>query len=525
MNETQDVVIELSEPQTAVLSARTPLVLDMAGQGSGKSQNIGYHSGMMLQDFPQLLGFIGANTLLQLSQSTLARVFKTWADAYGLTEFDQKANPAGAFVVDKRPPPHFKRFHRLRDYNGTISFYSGALVFLGSLDNYKAHEGKEFAWAHLDETKDTKEDALKDVILGRLRQYGLWFNQAGDLQYNPDITQASQLMDEGWTAWNPLFIHTSPATGGVPWLNEMFKLGKFEKEIKKEVLKKDRGFFHKVIDGKTIVIYSTHHNQPNLPPNYIANRSATLSAEKIMLNVYAYPFAKSGGEYFPEFHRDKHVREVKHTPGLPVHQSWDFNVVPYMTLICAQVKFLNRYVDAVGVKWDNPEPGFTMLEVMRISVYKEYCLESPRNTTDAVCEAFAQDHPVEETEVYYYGDSSGLNRIPGLGSLTNFKIIEDALFAYMHNNSKQVKNPNVTPLKRRDLLNDIFSGRLPAVEIEVDTDCIELIDDLENVKLGIKGKVKKREKDAATGGTFEKYGHASDALECFVSEICKPYIS
>ena len=33
--------LNLSEPQGAVYYARTPLVLDMAGQGAGKTENIG----------------------------------------------------------------------------------------------------------------------------------------------------------------------------------------------------------------------------------------------------------------------------------------------------------------------------------------------------------------------------------------------------------------------------------------------------------------------------------------------------
>ncbi len=135
--EQYDVIVQLSEPQTAVMASRQARILNMAGQGSGKSQVIGYSSGMFISDFPQMLGFIGANTYLQLSQSTLVRVFDTWAKVYGFTEYDAKTNPGGAYIVDKRPPFHFQRFHKLRDYGGTISFYNGCLIFLGSLDNYK----------------------------------------------------------------------------------------------------------------------------------------------------------------------------------------------------------------------------------------------------------------------------------------------------------------------------------------------------------------------------------------------------
>lgn len=526
MQENNDIEILLSEPQTAVLSTRAAVILDMAGQGSGKSQNIGYSSGMFLTDFPEALGFIGANTYTQLSQSTLVRVFQNWRDVYGLTEYDAKSNPAGAFVVDKRPPAHFVRMHYLRDYEGTISFYNGALVFIGSLENYKAHDGKEFAWAHLDETKDTKEEALKEVIIGRLRQYGVWYQkETGDVYYNADISKAES-EEAGLIAWNPLYIHTSPALGGVDWINKMFKLEKFAEDIKTAVLKEEAGYFHREFENKAVIIYSTHHNSHNLPPNYIENQKANLLEEdKILKLVYGYPFAKSGGEWFPFFRKDKHVRKSPFKPGIPIHQTWDFNATPYVTLECAQIEFVTRYLDEVGNKHNEPKPGFKALEVMIIWFYKEYCLLPPQDSTEATCHAFAQDHTPGIDEAFYYGDGSGLSRIPGMGSLSNFKIVESNLYMFFHNDSKKVKFPNVAPFTRRDLLNKIFAGQIPTVEIYIDPDgCPNLVEDCELVKKGPKGKLKETDKDPITKKLFEKRGHPTDAMEYLVSEVCKHYI-
>jgi hypothetical protein len=241
--------------------------------------------------------------------------------------------------------------------------------------------------------------------------------------------------------------------------------------------------------------------------------------------IYAYPFAKTGGEYYPYFRKDKFVRQVKYQPGVAVHGTWDFNVVPFMTHVCAQIQFLTRYLDEVGNKYDEPQPGYKAIEVMRISFYKEYCLKSPLNTTEAVCDAFLEDHDPMYCELTYYGDASGLHRIPGLGSHTNFKTVEEKLFAFLHNGSKQVRDPNVGVFKRRDLLNKIFKGDIPEVEIEFDEDnCPETIADFENVKLGPKGKAKSSTEDKDTGEKFQKWGHPTDAVEYLVSEVCKHYI-
>lgn len=518
-----DIVIELSEPQSAILSSRASVLLNMAGQGAGKSKVIGYSTGQMILEFPRLIGFIGANTHLQLSQSTLARVFETWREVYGLEEYDEKQRPHGVFVVDKRPPSHFRRMHWLRKYEGTISFWNGALIYIGSLENYKAHDGKEFAWAHLDETKDTEEAALKDVILGRLRQYGLWYDKyTSDLHL--DINKDSE-KPESWVAWNPLHIHTSPALDGVDWLNKMFKLSEYAQDIKAAVMQEERAFFNCRFGNKEVVIYSTHHNAHNLPPNYIANQKENLGDDdKILMLIYGYPFGKSGGEYYTNYRRDLHVKPVPFNPALPVHQGWDFNVVPYMTCIPVQFDEVVKFIDQAGIKYDRPAEGREMIEVTIIKVYTEYCLPDPQNTTEAVCNVFAEDHDPDVTEIYYYGDASGLNRIPGMGSKTNFRMIEDTLYMFMHNGSKKVKAPNVAPLKRRDLLNAIFAGRHPDIEIEIDPECVKLIEDLENVKLGNKGKVKKRKKDDKTGEMVEKHGHPSDALEYIISEVFKDRI-
>lgn len=522
--EEKDLEIWLSEPQTAVLETRKPQTLNMAGQGWGKSRLIGYSSGMFITDFPEIKGFIGANTDMQLTQSTLVPVFKAWAETYGYEEYDSKTNPSGAYVIDKKPPFHFKKNHKLRRYGNTISFYNGAIVFLGSLENYKAHDGKEFGWAHLDETKDTKEKALDDVIIARLRQYGLWYDRNKDLFFDDTIDEAESIR-RGWTAWNPLYIHTSPAVGGVDWINKKFNLYPFAKEIKRKVLRKDKDYFFREFGNMCVVISSAYHNKHNLPPNYLANQEASLiSEEKILRNVHGYPFSKSGGEFYFAFRRDWHVGKVPYLKGETVWQSWDFNVVPYMTCLCLQIEYLQRWLDPEGKKHDNPEPGSIPIDVMRLRFYKEYCLASPKNSIDSVCAEFTSDHDPLETEVYYTGDASGLSRIPGLGSYTNFGAIAEKMALYLHNSSKQVKAPNLGIFKRRDLVNQILAGVHPGVEVIIDEDCEKLIEDMENVKEGPDGKVKTKVKDEDTKKQFEAHGHTGDAFEYVVCRICKEYL-
>jgi hypothetical protein len=525
MQNVETVEIVLSEPQEALLNCRQPVIGTIAGQGGGKSWFIGVASGIMITSFPRVRGFIGANTYDQLSGATLKNCYEVWREKFALTEYS-KDNPAGSYVVDKRPPPHFQRFINLRSYKNVISFWNGCIVFIGSLDNYEAQDGKEYGWAHLDETKDTKEEAVKEVILGRLRQIGLWYDVNGDMVYNADVADATL---KGLTAWDPLYIHTSPASGLVTWVNEWFELEHDRDLIKKKCEARERDFYYKVnpVKKTAIVIYSAYHNKHNLAPGYLENREATLGPERTLKLIHGYPFAKSGGEYFPAFDKGKHVQPIRlDRDNQSLHLTWDFNVVPYMTCLVVQMDYVVRYLSPDG-KSKSTEAvfGWQFMEALQIKVIKEYCLENPKNDVISVCNEFIADFPASEGwSVDYYGDATGKTRKSGLGQYTDFKEIDDQLSSYVHNNSDHAPKSNPENKKRRDVMNDILSGRMPEVEIVISDECEILTQDMSLVKEGVKGKMKPRKVDENTGETYEWLGHTSDALEYLVMVIVRDFI-
>lgn len=524
----EEVNLILSEPQYKVFNASTRLVLDMAGQGSGKTKNIGVSSGYFISEFPKLKGFIGANTHMQLSQSTLTRCFEDWAAYYGFTEYDSKENPTGDFVVDRQPPPFFKKYHTLRDYRGSISFRNGALVFIGSLENYKAHDGKEFAWAHLDETKDTKKEALTAVILGRLRQLGLWHDGTGWI-YDDSIDDDTAALIN-WKACNPCHIHTSPSEGAVDWILEMFNLIPYEKEIKATITQKDKYWF-KEDEHTTVCIYSTYWNEHNLPKGYIEARLSIYNEEEALKFIWGYPFAKTGGEFYPNFGLQKHVKKLEIDLNRAMHLTYDFNSSPYMTQLLAQVCYVQKWYHPLE-KWksDIEKDGTVPMEVMQIRILKEYCFADPVNTTDDVCQAFLDDIPPLlpkgfAMDVFIYGDASGRNAIPGLGQLNNYKIIKKKLFKYVLDTSMRVPLANPAIKKRRELMNRILEDKIPNVELIIDPRCLNTVKDFSFVKRDVDGgKFKEKVEDKVTKKKYEALGHTSDAVEYLVCEILKQYL-
>lgn len=504
--------LKFSKPQRKVLLSRQALTLNMAGQRSGKSHIIGFMSGHYITNFPRVKGFIGANSYMQLSQSTLVRVTAVWREVFGYFEYDAKRNPGGHFVVDKVPPAHFEQFETYKDYRNIISFINGGIIYVGSLDNYKAHDGKEFGWAHLDETKDTKKEALTTVILGRLSQPGLYYDTNGQLVYTEDP-------QEDYTAFNPAYIHTSPALGQVDWLMEMFELNGEEDIIKAKIIP-EGSYYYREKNGRAVCIYATHHNRHNLPKNYIANRLNSLTEGEALKFIYGYPFSKTGGEFYTQFERLRHCRGLEYYADQPIHVTFDFNVMPYMTMVCIQALLVSRGYDDQTGKYYEPEerPALPVVDVWQVRFFKEFCLPSPLNSTRAVCESFAATFQVYDPDVFYYGDASGKNRVPGYGDGTNFKEVKATIPQFLNNASDRVPRANPSVLKRRAFIERILAGKYP-IELLIDpVECPETVKDFEFVKLGPTGKVKERIKDA-NGITYEKNGHATDAAEYFLTEF------
>jgi len=449
----------------------------MGGTGSGKTFMDGIISFDFIQNYPDVQGFIGANTYEQLNVSTLKRIRDVWRDHFGLVENVH-------YVIGKKPPKSYDlRNHNFDDYNPIISFCNGAVVFKGSLDNYEAHSGKEIGWAILDETHMTKEEAVKEVILHRLRQKGMRLNGKD---------------------WNPLYISTTPAK--VDWINEWFQIDRFEGEIN-EVIYNRNDYFSKEYDNKSLTICSIFHNKINLPEGHIeglisehTNRDGNLTESGKRL-IYANPFVKAGGEFYSSFDRSRHVGKVDFIENIPVHLTYDFNVVPYMTLLCWQIV---RTGDVIWVR-----------------CFGEYCLESPDNSSEAVTLAFKRDYEKRlQAGLFFYGDPSGKHR-DTRSRKNDYMIIQQVLRQWVNNYSDRVPHRAPPVLARRDFVNNIFDEKY-GIRILVDDKCKKLIADFEYVKEDVDGtKLKQKYKDPETGQSYEKYGHCSDAADYFLTEAFK----
>jgi len=521
MTEQLDTIIEqeldVSDPQDEVLQARSDRNLFLAGIGSGKSHIIAFLAAFILLNYPRLIQFIGANTYGQLSKSTLKRCFDVWLGVFNWSK-------GRDFVVDTIPPEHFTRYGApLKSYENTICFANGAMIFTASLDNYKMIDGTEFAVAYLDETKDTKEEAVKEVITARLRQPGLYLNHLDELfgqdEYNENIAAGRwrlavdaegdmQLLDEAGRnvrSWNPLYIFTSPAK--VDWLNLWFKLTNDYEAISKKIFSKT-DFYHKATPELSVTISSTYHNQSKLPVGFIKRQldAHAGNQNRIDMLIYGSPIAKAGGEFVPSFNRLEHVKRVEFNPDEVAHLTFDFNVVRYMSLLCSQL--------VTGLDGR-----------LKLRVFKEYALGAPRNKTQAVCDAFLKDYAWQLFNgLYYYGDPAGKARqTVSTEYENNYDVIDQALAGYVGNYSDRVATHAPSIVKSRDFVNNLFEG-VYGIDVEIDEGCELFIHDLEYTREGPDGKMlKPKYKDPLTKQTYERLGHLLDAFRYLVVQLLYDY--
>lgn len=469
----------LSAPQRYILTSPKEINLFLAGIGSGKTHLGGIISAFYIHHFPKAKGFIGANTYNQLNTSTMLRIREVWKYQFGWIE-------GRDYMIGKTPPSGFKKDgHNFQSYDGICSFKSGGIVFLGSLDNARPHDGKEFAWAILDETKDTRESDVKEIILGRIRQQAFGFEKDFGLVAS----------DTG--GFNPLYILTSPAK--VQWLNEWFGLDDYRAEIESSIYSKS-SFFARQRNGKCVAISSTYHNEANLPAGYIQRILDNNPDERGKALIYGNPFTKTGGEFYSGFSAARHVGRVDFRPGLPVHVTFDQNVVPYIT---------------AGL-WQADMEG----EKAVLRKFAEFCLANPDNTTERLCQAIKAKYGDAMRAVFYYGDASGHHR-DTRGNGTDYEIAARELRKWLNNGSDRTDRRNPPVIQRRDFINNMLEGKT-RWQILIDESCKHTVADLTYLKQDPNGlKWKEKGKDEVSGQTFEKYGHASDADDYFFCKIAE----
>lgn len=207
----------------------------------------------------------------------------------------------------------------------------------------------------------------------------------------------------------------------------------------------------------------------------------------------------AGNKFYHGFDLRLHTGKVAYMPGLPIHVSFDQNVVPYITATLWQV-----------VQSDS---GYTLQQ------FDELCLEHPRNNTPALATAIREKYADFNPTLFFYGDASG-NKRDTRGTETDYTIVARELKSFLVHGSDRTERRNPPVLRRRDFINAIFAGKIPGVGVLIGEHCRNQVNDMLNLKEDANGhKLKEKAKDPNSGITFEKYGHTSDSLDYAITAI------
>lgn len=255
-------------------------------------------------------------------------------------------------------------------------------------------------------------------------------------------------------------------------------------------------------------------DNPFIDPSYLASLKKNMSPlnyQRFVEGDWEYQEA-IGNEWLYRFDYSTHVKPVKYDPNKATYLTYDFNVLPYMTLLCAQVEVTHT---ATYVRF-----------------YREYCGKHPDNTARAVTKMWVQDYRSDHrAPVYYCGDSAGESRIPGFGEDKAFNPVRQELDRFIHNESDAVFKRQFFNEYIRSMLNDILAQQLSTsnqIIVEIDEKlCPTLIRDIQETREGDKGgMLKERIKHPITGEMHEKNGHCVDAFKyLFLSVFSELYLT
>ena len=208
-------------------------------------------------------------------------------------------------------------------------------------------------------------------------------------------------------------------------------------------------------------------------------------------NVYALGLwgrVRTGGEFFKQFKNDIHVGTYNYDASLPIHISFDENVLPYLT--CNVFQLQNN----------------------KLCQIDEIMLKDPYNTLKDTCIEFLKRYGSNTQGLFIYGDATSKKQDTKLQKGENFYLLIKGYLAQQRPIFRVSKsNPSV--IMSRNFLNDVFLGEIDGVLFGVDSKCRNSINDYQYCTEDADGKVNKKViRDKNTGQSYQEYGHACDTL-------------
>lgn len=239
----------------------------------------------------------------------------------------------------------------------------------------------------------------------------------------------------------------------------------------------------------------------NLPQAYIDNLKNLPRFEYMVFVEGNWDIQlKTGGEFLRAFELSKHVRPVHYDSGSTIHISIDSNVYPYIAISVFQ---LIRTFDGWIVRQIN-----------------ELQASDPDNSANRAGLKIANylNSINYNQKVYLYGDRSTKSRNNiDADKRSFFKIVDEAIKTKGFQTIDMMDNHAPPVASIADFVNNIFSGDIKGISIEIGENCKASISDYIETKTDKDGSMlKKRITDPKTKVSYEPHGHLTDCLKDFI---------
>lgn len=257
-------------------------------------------------------------------------------------------------------------------------------------------------------------------------------------------------------------------------------------------------FYEEYDRDNTIYTLTTYLNNKFINKDYIERLNFYKKYDYNFFQIYAlgeWGNLTQGNEFYK--FKDSIVKDCKYNPNLPLHVSFDENVVPYISAIVAQV------------------------ENKKVKIISEYALKDPDNNIYDLTNYIIRDFKNHQEGMIIYGDATSKKRDTKIKNGENFfSLILNLLKEF--NPTLRVPNSNPGVKSRGDFINQIIQLNRDGINLQIDSKCNKLLVDLQNVKEASDGsKFKQKVKDKKTGISYEKWGHHSDCLDYLLIELFK----
>jgi hypothetical protein len=208
-------------------------------------------------------------------------------------------------------------------------------------------------------------------------------------------------------------------------------------------------------------------------------------------NIYAlgnWGKLRTGGEFLKQFKSDKHVGIYPYDQLLPIHISFDENVLPYLT--CNVFQLSNNVLRQID----------------------EIMLKDPLNTLKDTCEEFIKRYGSNRQGLFIYGDATSRKQDTKIQKGQNFYLLIKGYLKAMRPDFR-IPRANPSVIMSRNFTNELLSGEVDGLTIAFDSKCRNSINDYQYCTENEEGKVNKKViKDKLTGQSYQEFGHACDTL-------------